>query len=545
MVKSRRVGISKLCTALLTCHCLALDHADARIVAHQRETAAQLREAAVLMQSKLDIDAPDPTKDFLKYGPSRTSSQLTIGTAKNVAGGRGMEFSGLLATEAAYYENKNSFLSMLPTIPFNPHNYVFIESTANGKEGVGEVFFNQYELAVAEQGDFVAFFSGPQEDPDCVVDDDTTKRYMKIPMGDAYEREERDITHRFKLNNNQLAWRRRKYFDECNADLHKLHAEYPYYWEQAFVGTGYPVFTVEELNRAEDTVKLAGKGMRGDLLRDKDRIRFTAKSEGPFTIWEPPQEGHEYFIGADAARGEKTGDFSAAVVWDGHTGKQVASFMYRAGVETFANMLDMLGRYYGSLTPTKQAMMNIEISCNLGNTVQQRMRDDYHYGNFYRWRGKDDRLVRNVLRTPPMGWETTSKTREMLVHHYRISLMDGDLRVSDQRLYSQMLNCEREFGQRWDVTQGHDDLLMAAMIGWIARIQWAPPPLGVARVGGQSTAPITNGAIPGNKTFEDLENFSPVLENHRQKMMEQYQRIGERTKVIVNEPEYFQEERRM
>lgn len=548
VVKSRRVGISLICTFLLFVHCMLMEHADARITAHRKETAAGLYGVAGMLhrflrgdrklasqvgvEARRLIQAPPPTKRILKFGHDEEDSAITIGSARDEAGGRGLGFSAMLATEAAYYEQEDSFLALTPTIPREPLFFVFIESTANGTEGVGAPFAEQYRLAVEEQSEFSAFFVGPHEDPGCVITDPhEIKRAMAWDTEEENRREEEDLVARFGLNEAQLAWRRLVLASpECRGYLKILHREYPYFWEQAFEGSVLQVFTYEELRWAEDCIKSGPRPVDVQLVASgalgNDRKIRESAGAGPFTIWERPKEGHWYYIGADAARGEETGDFAAAVVWDGITGAQVAEFQQRANVHVFPDMLDRLGRFYGRVMPTGQAMMNIEVSCSNGNTVFQILRTEYKYSNFYRWLSKDDRINRQTAsRRPALCWETTQFTRNMMIGHFRDGHQDQRLKVRSKRLISQMRLAEQEFGKRWDVEFGHDDLLMAAMIGNMAMVQW-PPPASLLKggeagnvAGGVAMPTPPSAELPRSVSVEHAGDSGAVLAEHQSRLI--------------------------
>lgn len=558
IVKSRRVGVSSICVALLTVHSLVIENADARITAHLNATAKELFEGGKLMHRQLrsgvefggeviENDAPDPTAQVIRYGAETHASKLTFGTANTVAGGRGMGFSALLATEAAYYEQEGSFTSLFPALPMKNLFFGFLESTANGVEGIGGPFYENYLAATSGDNELAPFFIGPQDDPTCVVDDETARRIMDRPTDPDNEAEEKDLIQRFHLNINQLAWRRITYEGpDCMRQLNKLHTDFPYWWEQAFVSSGEPVFTDQEKRKARESVKNAPSARHVEILAlgtgPQRQLKVQNRSDGHITIWQEPEVDHYYYIGADAASGKDEGDFAAAAVYDGTTGTQVAEYEKRAGVHEFADDLDKLGRYYGKYMPLKQAMMNIEISCNLGFTVFQRLRSDFHYSNWYRWRSKDDRMAQRVAsKFPALCWETTSRSREMLMNHYRIGLMQDEVYPRSQTVLSQIERCERkEFGMRWDVRRGHDDVLMAHFITWIMIVQWPPPNLLTSSVGGRVMEP--RDEVRGTPTLVDTAlNLSPILEAHRQKVMqpkrknprEEWQKAREKDRVFV------------
>ena len=175
-------------------------------------------------------------------------------------------------------------------------------------------------------------------------------------------------------------------------------------------------------------------------------------------------------------------------------------------MDEFAEMLDKLGRFFNN------AMMTPETSCNLGNVVMQRLLKDYHYPKWYRWQGRDDRNRPVISNRPSLGFETTSRTRHMLMHHFRISLRDGDCIPHDEEFVSQMKLATWTFGMRWDVTFGHDDVLMAALVGWLARIQF--PPKKIIPIGQRISDPQYDESTP-----ETVRDLGPQAEAHRLKVM--------------------------
>jgi len=169
------------------------------------------------------------------------------------------------------------------------------------------------------------------------------------------------------------------------------------------------------------------------------------------------------------------GDYTAAIVWDMTTGEQVAGSQTRLNPRELADFLDKLGRYYQTpeLGDNYFALMYIELTGNLGLETQRRLREEYNYprSRFAPWRGRDDRIHR--MRTNAIGWETNERTRQMMFAAFRTSLRDRSLRIYWRVLADQLGEATME-ESCWEVQRGHDDVLMAAMIGWMARIQNPP-----------------------------------------------------------------------
>jgi hypothetical protein len=140
----------------------------------------------------------------------------------------------------------------------------------------------------------------------------------------------------------------------------------------------------------------------------------------------------------------------------------------RINPEKLADWCDRLGRAYNN------AMVSIELTGNLGLWAQSVLRDRYVYGNLYRWRNRDDK-VRPTKAPVALGWETTLRTRPMMMDAFRSAIRERRVFVRDEALATQMENCERSDDFRWQVKRGHDDILISALVGWICVEQWAPP----------------------------------------------------------------------
>ena len=62
----------------------------------------------------------------------------------------------------------------------------------------------------------------------------------------------------------------------------------------------------------------------------------------------------------------------------------------------------------------------------------------------------------------------------MMFNLYRTALHRKEVVPKDRTLVSQMKKAKMEMGWRWNVAVGHDDLLMAILLAWIAKEQYHP-----------------------------------------------------------------------
>lgn len=471
VLKSRRRGISSYTDALLGCHCMARSGTNALIVTHKfKSSEALFSTPKTMLSERLDgrialkeqLALPPMNKHQIFFPHTDGDSNLTIATAGNVEGGRGMTLTDLHLSEVAFYSSAATFAALLPTVPRDPDTIVIQESTANGRVYEGEPFYKFWQATVEGDTEFTPIFLGWLEDEVCV---DHNRNVEDAPV----DEDERILMKEFGANKAQIAWRRAMIESpECRGYVEIFNQEYPYCPEVAFISTGDPAFTREEMAIARSTIQKPK--MRGVLRMSGTTPVFKESSNGEFYVWEEPQPRSRYYIGADAARGVDTGDFAAIVVVNGDSGEYAARYIGHIGPHALAYLLAAVGYWYG------KAMVNVELTGNLGMWTQKVLRDDIRYPSIYRWKGsRDDKLGGKTGKGGSIGWETTQRSREMAMTAFREAIKYKMLLVRDEVLLQQMDMCTRKDSwQRWDIEKGHDDLLMSALIANITRAQYHP-----------------------------------------------------------------------
>jgi hypothetical protein len=475
-LKARRVGLSTLATAIGQAHCIAHAGALARCIAQNREVAAANFEMARgFAQDCKSIypQFPKPTKRSLTYphddGPDST---FTHHTAATVHGQRGLTSSCLHLTEAAFYPYEGAFTSLMNTLSIDPNNICLIETTANGMEGPGEAYYEYWQAAVSGDNEFLPIFLPWWDDPAYVLDPALAKDAPR----DEYERWlMNDIKHwrtnkKVRIGKEHIAWFRETLSTKCEGIIESWRAEFPSTPEEAFVATGDPAFTVEEMQFAENSIIKAPFKGRCVLDPGGKSSHLEEDWEGPLEVWESPQPKHHYFAGLDTARGEEAslapGDYAAIVVWNAETGHYAARYMARVSPELLAETGAALGYYFNN------AMLNVELN-NLGYVTMRELRDRLYYPSQYLWKGRDDRADRSK-QGMQYGFETSDRYRRMMFSLFRTALHRKEVVPKDRILVNQMKAAKMEMNWRWTVRVGKDDVLMASFLGWIAKEQNHP-----------------------------------------------------------------------
>lgn len=465
-LKARRLGISRWTEALGIAHCLQKVNANAKVVAQLTETGKEMYEQAGEFADQLPFSLPARTQREMYFPHSRGVSKISRATAKTVIGGRGLTHSFLHLTEAAFYPGEDSFISLLNTVSgADPDNVIVIETTANGIEGPGETYYNYWKAAEAEQNEFLAIFLPWWEDPATRI----PSKYAPDAPADDYEKW---LMQEFHCTKGQIAWFRSTLETKCGGSIYTWKQEYPSTPDEAFISSGDPIFDFEELEYMRKSC--SEPISKGDVLGPPSSLTMVEDRDGPLWIWAEPHDRDHYYIGVDAAKGVNEGDFAAAVCWNAENGEQVFTYAEKIGPERLAEVVNYLGKRYN------RAMINVELTGGWGYQTMKDLRDKYHYPNQYLWRSRDDKP--DTKPRQAFGWETTDRSRQMLFTVFRKSVRaslprdygDGkytstpEVVVKDIRLYSQASRAQTDIGFRWRVVKGHDDILMAAWLGFIA-----------------------------------------------------------------------------
>ena len=465
--KARRVTCSSWATAVLFCHNLWLPSSHSLVVAHEFKTSKELMQTPRTFLEAVPWLGIDAVEREIRFPHQGAPSIMQIITAGKDTSGRGFTLSGLLASEAAHYISPDSFVSMLPALSTGKDTIGIIESTPNGRDGQGEMFYDMYWAAVRGDSEWEAEFLTWVDDPDCRADE-------SFASDAPADEEEKDLMQR-GLNKSQLAWRRLKIASpECGGAISVFHQEYATTAEESFIASGYPAFEIEEIKWARANLK--EPKWRGFIEQSQDgTLKRKQHSEGTLLIWENPIHGHYYYIGLDAARGEEGRDFTAMCGWDGTTGHQVFSFNDYCTPEVVGFHANSLGRWYN------RAMVNGDLTGGYGSGALYTMRETCRYPLLYRYKGKDDKMG-GTVQSKALWTDIGSYIRSQMFEYFRIALRegsatDGDFGVTvyDQQLASQIELCSRKDSGRIDVRKGHDDLLFATLLGYLAMKHWAPP----------------------------------------------------------------------
>lgn len=223
----------------------------------------------------------------------------------------------------------------------------------------------------------------------------------------------------------------------------QLAQEYPSDPDEAFIRSGRPVFDLEVLRAIEVKEPDRGHLYDGEFRHDG----------GPLSVWQFPQLGEVYCIGADVAEGLGHGDYSVAQVINASTEEVVAVWHGHIDPDLFgSDVLCELGDWYNG------CLIGVENNNHGLTTLKALQRTGYR--NIYRQR----RLAnRSPQATEILGWRTTAASKPLAIDELSKSLRDGELLLFDERTIAELRTFVREDNGKMHGSP-HDDRVMALAI---------------------------------------------------------------------------------
>ena len=180
-------------------------------------------------------------------------------------------------------------------------------------------------------------------------------------------------------------------------------------------------------------------------------------------IWEEYKQDATYLLSADVARGDGQ-DYSSFHIFKLETAEIVAEYKGKATPDIFANMLNEVGKEYGT------CMVSIENN-TVGWTVLTKLQD-FAYSNIYYSRKSTHEYIEplqaeNLSGVVP-GFSTTQKTRPLVIAKMEEFVRNKLIKIYSKRLYNEMKTFVWVNGKPQAMKKHNDDLIMACAIGcWI------------------------------------------------------------------------------
>ena len=460
ILKARREGASTLTQALLFAFGFYRGNGETLTLAHEGESSRAIFE----IQRRIWTNMPlakysDPPQHEIRINSPTGSVIHRVSTAGAEAKGRGTSPIAEHLSEVAFWpfpETMTAVLNAMPAIP-TFQDIVVIESTANGKSGRGELFYQEWQMAEQGVSSKIPIFLSCLDMPD-----------YKIPSVevDDLDDDERELRDHFGATSEQLAWYRFVLFDQCHGDRALRRQEYPASPEQAFISSGMPAFDPQTISRQRVNI------------RKPDRIctvlsdgRLLDRADGELHIWRHsdgswPSSTHSYVCASDSAPGgvfdgqDSRGDtrsWTGDIIIDTESGAQVGEWY---GPQVGRMHAPLLHTLVTQVFPN--ALVAIELNSEGGRIMQADLREKYHYSRLHPWKGKRDRVRPGAPHV--YGWETNNYTRPMLLDNAQYLLARDAVTIRSERLLSQLSDLTKSDTGRYEAEVGRDDLAISWMI---------------------------------------------------------------------------------
>ncbi len=197
-----------------------------------------------------------------------------------------------------------------------------------------------------------------------------------------------------------------------------------------------------------------------------DRIESMRGEE--WWIFKQPEEGHQYIVCADPARGDGL-DYSAAHILDVDTLEQMAEYHGQLSTKDFGNELVFMATKYND------ALLIVEYT-GIGVAVLQQIVDREYKNTFYSsldlkvvdiHRQFTNRHNAEDKKLKP-GFSTTSSTRPIIISKLELYFRERVITIHSVRLIEELKTFIWENGKAQAAENYNDDLVMALAIGlWV------------------------------------------------------------------------------
>lgn len=374
-------------------------------------------------------------------------SRIICASAEVEEVGQGVTLQHVQCTEVARWEGnpEETMANMKEAIA--AEGTLDLESTANGHGGY---FFEECQRSMDPKNQLAEFKFHFHE---WWWHEEYARSPKKYRVSqETLTEEERTLIKKAKLSLGQIAFRREKKI----ALRHNFDEKYPEDPQSCFLVSGNTYFD-RDILRA-----------RYLELRPNDQMLWynpEAKYR-KLQVFERRVKGRNYVIGADPATGKATSsgdpDFSAAVVVDQTTGKEMAAYRARIPADEFAFDLAELARSYNDAHIAVERMGD-------GGVVITTLEVQCQYMNIYKHKDLFKRDRKRIIEM--YGFPTTTKTRPLGLAWLKSFLNKFPELIFDVRFLDEAFTFVFNDNGKPEAAEGcHDDTVLCRAIAHYVRM---------------------------------------------------------------------------
>ena len=451
ILKARQQGISTYCAGRVFWKSYFSPHSRSVVMAHDSATSDALFSMSKnlirnmegnLVPNEITSNAKEIKIQSPAYKDKDAVGSYRLYTAGSPEAGRGTTPTIAHLSEIAFWTHDEKILAgLFQGISQAEGTEVILESTANGAQGE---FYRLWKGAVAGENEYLPIFL-----PWFI-----TPEYRRTaPEGMELTLEEEEIVENYKLDLDQMYWRRLKIAEGGKL---KFQQEYPATADEAFIVSGSNVFNIEKLN------SLIPRAEQRRSEWDPSSKMFDENKEGNLSIYEYPKWEEPYVIGADVSLGVGQ-DYSAAVVMNNSYEIVAVYRNNRIDPSMWGELLFYLGRYYNN------AFLAVE-SNSMGIATLQKL-EQMGYLNLY----KQTKMA-NVSNEEGMrlGFRTTSASKPVIIGNLKNLIDNEDIMIPAPILIRELKDYIATASGKTEAAPGcYDDTVISlAICAEVLRTHW-------------------------------------------------------------------------
>ena len=451
ILKARQQGISTYCAGRVFWKSYFSPHSRSVVMAHDSATSDALFSMSKnlirnmegnLVPNEITSNAKEIKIQSPAYKDRDAVGSYRLYTAGSPEAGRGTTPTIAHLSEIAFWTHDEKILAgLFQGISQAEGTEVILESTANGAQGE---FYRLWKGAVAGENEYLPIFL-----PWFI-----TPEYRRTaPEGMELTLEEEEIVENYKLDLDQMYWRRLKIAEGGKL---KFQQEYPATADEAFIVSGSNVFNIEKLN------SLIPRAEQRRSEWDPSSKMFDENKEGNLSIYEYPKWEEPYVIGADVSLGVGQ-DYSAAVVMNNSYEIVAVYRNNRIDPSLWGELLFYLGRYYNN------AFLAVE-SNSMGIATLQKL-EQMGYLNLY----KQTKMA-NVSNEEGMrlGFRTTSASKPVIIGNLKNLIDNEDIMIPSPILIRELKDYISTASGKTEAAPGcYDDTVISlAICAEVLRTHW-------------------------------------------------------------------------
>jgi hypothetical protein len=409
--------------------------------------------------------------------------------------GRAGTYTCVHASEVAYWpELFNALTALLQCCHPKPHTAVFLESTANRFNEFHDLWINEevggQALGTQWQKIFIPWYLDPRYEVDGKIYNYEKKFYNneeeilfnRILEDKILNEEIEDIPISIERVWNKLYWRRITLADRCLGSLSKFHQEFPSNDQEAFLFSGFGVWTPEQITWLSSGIK--EPKWRGEVLVaapiEKSEVSETGFSvsqletklqptqNGRLKIWDYPEKFKQYMVSIDVSEGradetinenDSERDYHAIqvlLVSDFPPLKQVAC--WHGSCEP--HILGLIGVAIASFF--NDALLSWEVN-GIGKALQFPIVHQSGYRNIYT-REEKDTLTGKISQTYGVYVSSGAHgTKSAMIAAGIMFVSEKCLIIQDSATLAEMAIYTDKGNYKYGVSKGHDDRVMSLL----------------------------------------------------------------------------------